>query len=128
MQCTRWWKGEGSVTYYDQSNFDFFMTYFCNLLVPFSFSYDSFASLAFVSLLISRFSLWSETSDFAQFSHRFASTENERRTLFILLLLRELHALIPSTSGSKESGSKELCRILFCFNYWFWSVNNVSVI
>jgi hypothetical protein len=54
-------EGGGSVTYYDQLNFDFFMTYFCNFLA-FFYIYI-FASLAFVSLLISSFSLRSETSE-----------------------------------------------------------------
>jgi hypothetical protein len=57
----------GIVAQEGQSNLDFFVTYFCNFLVPFSFSYDIFASLACISLMISNFSLWSETSEKADF-------------------------------------------------------------
>jgi hypothetical protein len=79
--------------------FDLFVIYFCSFLVPISFCFAVFASFVFVSLLISNFSLRSKTSEktdffaskrkkFAYFSHRFASTKNERRTLAVSLILQ----------------------------------------
>jgi hypothetical protein len=78
-----------------------FMTYFCNFLVPFSFFYDIFASLAFVSLLISSFSLRSETSKKQIF---FASKRNKFCSIFASFRFnrkRTAHPIHIRCSGKK---------------------------